>query len=176
MRRTKYITNVLSSARSKSKLAKQLKRQNFRVCGGLAARGGFAEFAERSILDSKNTFVAKHPKTKKVVGFLTSYDDSFVTHLDRKAKPIAKPNELYLDLVCSGARGGGKTLTSMLYKYAKLFNKDTVRLYAEENAYNYWKSKGYVECDDACNYTECRRKRYYHDPNAGVRMTKCLIR
>ena len=175
MKRTKYITNVLSSAQSKRKLANEMKRQKFRVCGGLAARDGFAEFAEGSILHSNKTFVAKHPKSKEVIGFLTSYDDSFVTHLDRKPKPIAKQNEYYLDLVCSGARGGGRALTDAFYKTAVKANKDTIRLYAEKNAYDYWSKNGYMECDDACDNKRCHRKQYFHDPDAGVRMTKCLF-
>jgi hypothetical protein len=105
----------------------------------------------------------------EVKGFLLALDDSFNTVLDGKPRPVCRPDEWYVDVVCSVP---GTGIMSRFYSDAKKANKRAIRLYSVERAIPYWKRAGFRECDD-CNSIRCYRKTYKKD-DTQFRMLKCL--
>lgn len=113
----------------------------------------------------------------RVVGFLLGLTSSFLTTLDgRPARPVCRPDELYLDVVCADPemRGAGWAMIHRFYRKAQQNGKKAIRLYATEKAQAYWEKHGFLQCEKACTRSGCSTKRYKTDYNQGVRMTGCL--
>ena len=111
-----------------------------------------------------------------VEGFLLGLTPNFITTLDVKPKPVCRPDELYLDLICvsNQAKGGGQLLQRAFENLARSQGKTAIRLYATDLAYPYWVRQGYTECENPRNHRSCFRKRYRADKDQGVRMTKSI--
>eukprot|EP00466_Bigelowiella_natans_P006792 jgi/Bigna1/129927/aug1.10_g4635 len=140
-------------------------------------RDGFVNFAKGTV-DAANEVLVARDAVGNMTGILTFNDHTTMTTLDGEPKPIAKKNEIYLDLVCG--QKGTKAGTALInYFHARAENDDVLkqtRLYAAEGSDKYWSRMGYVPCEDACKKQtrkNCYERRYKLDPNAGIRMTRC---
>lgn len=132
--------------------------------------------AQIIILALKKSPKGRSRKPMTVVAFLFGFDSSFKTDLDGKSKPVCKPYEWYLNVVCGDPKykGIGRRVIEYFYQKAQRNHKTAIRLYSVKEAFDFWKKQGFKECETTCTDTcKHKRKRYKNDKTA-VRMVKCL--
>ena len=132
------------------------------------------EFVRHSIRKSSRIFtVTAHD----LCGFATVFDSSFDTLLDGDLRPICRPDEWYIDLICA-RKGYGSALLKDIKHRARLAGKSQLRAYVLPDACRFFERHGFRRKENCADATEKESDCFYwterHLMTKGVRMTYSL--
>lgn len=172
-----------------------------RVCRGKIP-AEYGQGSLQAVIDSDGYIAVAlqraSPASKfRIVAFAFLLTNDYITQNKRIPGPVCMPDEWYIDIACAAApskrmqayrkkrkEAGTKVAAAAITLLLKHVEKVAVerhgiraiRLYALDGpAFNFWSRQGYLETETPCQPNpRVKREHYFHAPDDGVRMTKCL--
>lgn len=136
-----------------------------------------AKHAKQALGQAEIILVSYHKG--KPAGYLLGLTHNYTTQLDNRPRAVCRPDQLYIDQICSKVTGltyhNTLFLVDTFKRYARcIMGKNSLVTYAPENRRSILSELGFARCKNECGRCEKDFVKYEKLPSLGYRWTSCL--